>query len=97
MSRPTIFVFFVAKPNRQNFLSSFLFSSSLYFVSLVYFVVNSQPRTPFQTNTSPLKKTTGARTGEPGQGQSFFRLLALLGWKRLRHVDDRMAVASDSF
>ncbi len=34
---------------------------------------------------------------EPEWGQSFFRLLALLGWKRLRGVDDRMAVASVSF
>ncbi len=49
ISRPSIFVSFVVKPNRQNFLSSFLFSSSLYFVSFVYFVVN--PSSPPQRRT----------------------------------------------
>ncbi len=33
----------------------------------------------------------------PGRGQIFFRLLALLGWQRLRCADDRVAVASVSF
>ncbi len=34
---------------------------------------------------------------QDARGQSFFRLLALLGWQRVRRVDGRIAVASVSF